>query len=141
MDEVLFRYSYDYVGDLAETISLVWEPAATDKAAPPDLSLGAVMHQLETVGRANVHGLVRDLLDDLEGSSRFAFLKLITGGLRIGVSARLVKQALADMGNVDVTEIETLWHGLSPPLLVLVSMARRQGGQAETRYAGRGFTR
>lgn len=24
MDEVLFRYSYDYVGDLAETISLVW---------------------------------------------------------------------------------------------------------------------
>ncbi|WP_421872853.1 cisplatin damage response ATP-dependent DNA ligase [Pararhizobium sp.] len=119
MDEVLFRYSYDYVGDLAETISLVWEPAATDKAAPPDLSLGAVMHQLETVGRANVHGLVRDLLDDLEGSSRFAFLKLITGGLRIGVSARLVKQALADMGNVDVTEIETLWHGLSPPYLSL----------------------
>jgi DNA ligase 1 len=119
MDEVLFRYSYDYVGDLAETISLVWEPAATDKPAAPDLSLGAVMHQLETVGRANVHGLVRDLLDELEGSSRFAFLKLITGGLRIGVSARLVKQALADMGNVDVTEIETLWHGLSPPYLSL----------------------
>jgi len=119
MDEVLFRYSYDYVGDLAETISLVWEPAATDKPAAPDLSLGAVMHQLEAVGRANVHGLVRDLLDELEGSSRFAFLKLITGGLRIGVSARLVKQALADMGNVDVTEIETLWHGLSPPYLSL----------------------
>src|SRR5262245_52890911 len=24
IDEVLFAYSYDYVGDLAETISLVW---------------------------------------------------------------------------------------------------------------------
>jgi DNA ligase-1 len=24
MDEVLFGYSYDYVGDLAETVSLVW---------------------------------------------------------------------------------------------------------------------
>ncbi len=24
LDEVLFRYSYDYVGDLAETIALVW---------------------------------------------------------------------------------------------------------------------
>jgi DNA ligase-1 len=119
MDEVLFRYSYDYVGDLAETISLVWEPPAASKAMPGDLSLGAVMHQLETAGRANVHGLVRDLLDRLEGSSRFAFLKLVTGGLRIGVSARLVKQALADMGKVDITEIETLWHGLSPPYISL----------------------
>ncbi|WP_426229828.1 cisplatin damage response ATP-dependent DNA ligase [Pararhizobium sp. DWP3-4] len=119
MDEVLFRYSYDYVGDLAETISLVWEPPADSQTTARDLSLGAVMHQLETAGRANVHGLVRDLLDQLEGSSRFAFLKLVTGGLRIGVSARLVKQALADMGTVDVTEIETLWHGLSPPYLSL----------------------
>lgn len=119
MDEVLFRYSYDYVGDLAETISLVWEPPADSQTAAGDLSLGTVMHQLETAGRANVHGLVRDLLDQLEGSSRFAFLKLITGGLRIGVSARLVKQALADMGTVDVTEIETLWHGLTPPYVSL----------------------
>ncbi|MBP1859206.1 cisplatin damage response ATP-dependent DNA ligase [Rhizobium herbae] len=119
MDEVLFRYSYDYVGDLAETISLVWEKPADEETSVSDLSLGAVMHQLETAGRANVHGLVRDLLDQLQGSSRFAFLKLITGGLRIGVSARLVKQALADMGNVDITEIETLWHGLSPPYTAL----------------------
>lgn len=119
MDEVLFRYSYDYVGDLAETISLVWDPPAGSKTAIADLSLGAVVHQLETTGRANVHGLVRNLLDRLEGSSRFAFLKLITGGLRIGVSARLVKQSLADMGNVEITEIETLWHGLSPPYTAL----------------------
>ncbi len=119
LDEVLFRYSYDYIGDLAETISLVWERQAGGETAQQDLSLGAVMHQLEMAGRANVHGLVRNLLDQLEGSSRFAFLKLITGGLRIGVSARLVKQALADMGNVDITEIETLWHGLSPPYTAL----------------------
>jgi DNA ligase-1 len=119
MDEVLFRYSYDYVGDLAETISLVWERPPGGEMPLPDLSLSTVMHRLETAGRADVHGLVRNLLDQLEGSSRFAFLKLITGGLRIGVSARLVKQALADMGNVDITEIETLWHGLSPPYTAL----------------------
>ena len=35
--------------------------------------------------------------------------------MRIGVSARLAKQALADFGKVDVTEIEELWHGLKPP--------------------------
>jgi DNA ligase-1 len=28
MDPVLFQYSYDYVGDLAETISLVWDGGA-----------------------------------------------------------------------------------------------------------------
>jgi len=119
MDEVLFRYSYDYIGDLAETISLVWERPTDSETTAADLSLGAIVHQLETAGRANVHGLVRNLLDQLQGSSRFALLKLITGGLRIGVSARLVKQALADMGNVDITEIETLWHGLSPPYTAL----------------------
>jgi DNA ligase-1 len=46
-------------------------------------------------------------------------LKLITGGMRIGVSSRLTKQALADYGGKDVTEIEELWHGLSPPYLPL----------------------
>ncbi len=131
MDEILFRYSYDYVGDLAETISLVWEKPKGEDTPPLDLSLGAVVHQLETVGRANVHGLVRNMLDQLEGSSRFAFLKLITGGLRIGVSARLVKQALADIGNVDVTEIETLWHGLSPPYTSLFRWLDGSGGKPE----------
>ncbi len=131
MDEILFRYSYDYVGDLAETISLVWEKPKGEDTPPLDLSLGAVVHQLETVGRANVHGLVRNMLDQLEGSSRFAFLKLITGGLRIGVSARLVKQALADIGNVDVTEIETLWHGLSPPYTSLFRWLDGSGEKPE----------
>src|SRR5690606_31179326 len=55
------------------------------------------------------------LLDRLDPSARFAFIKLATGGLRIGVSARLARQALADAFARDVGEIETLWHGLSPP--------------------------
>ena len=48
-------------------------------------------------------------------TARYALIKLVTGGLRIGVSARLAKQALADLGKVDVAEIEELWHGLTPP--------------------------
>ena len=48
--------------------------------------------------------------------ARFAIIKLVTGGLRIGVSARLAKQALADLGKVDVAEIEELWHGLHAAL-------------------------
>ena len=120
MDEVLFRYSYDYVGDLAETISLVWDGRAKDMGDDhhqPRLS--EVVTKMNSLGRTEVRSAVRDLLDRLDTSSRFAFLKLATGSLRIGVSARLAKQALSDMSGKDVSEIETLWHGLTPPYIPL----------------------
>ncbi|MGE7368521.1 cisplatin damage response ATP-dependent DNA ligase [Neorhizobium sp. NPDC001467] len=116
MDDILFRYSYDYVGDLAETIALVWDGGAkerVDDAAQP--RLGDVVSRMNALGRTEVRSAVRDLLNHLDPSARFAFLKLATGSLRIGVSARLAKQALSDMSGKDVTEIETLWHGLAPP--------------------------
>ncbi|WP_284757561.1 cisplatin damage response ATP-dependent DNA ligase [Agrobacterium sp. fls2-241-TYG-188a] len=116
MDDVLFRYSYDYVGDLAETISLVWDTSQNaDVPQADDPGLGEVIAMMNSLGRTEVRSAVRDLLDRLDTSSRFAFLKLVTGGLRIGVSARLARQALADFGERDITEIETLWHGLEPP--------------------------
>lgn len=116
MDDVLFRYSYDYVGDLAETISLVWDTSQNaDVPQADDPGLGEVIAMMNALGRTEVRSAVRDLLDRLDTSSRFAFLKLVTGGLRIGVSARLARQALADFGERDITEIETLWHGLEPP--------------------------
>lgn len=116
MDEVLFRYSYDYVGDLAETISLVWDGDREQAAsALPQPRLSEVVERMQSLGRTEVRGAVRTLLDRLDPSGRFAFLKLVTGGLRIGVSARLAKQALSILGEKEITEIETLWHGLSPP--------------------------
>lgn len=116
MDDVLFRYSYDYVGDLAETISLVWDNERDiDRSAFAQPRLGEVVVRMNSLGRTEVRSFVRDLLDRLDSSGRFAFIKLATGALRIGVSARLAKQALADLGGKDVTEIETLWHGLQPP--------------------------
>lgn len=116
MDPVLFQYSYDYVGDLAETISLVWDGTRKDEIDDDHQPrLGEVVTRMNSLGRTEVRSAVRDLLDRLDPSSRFAFLKLVTGALRIGVSARLAKQALSDMSGKDVTEIETLWHGLTPP--------------------------
>ncbi len=116
MDEVLFRYSYDYVGDLAETISLVWDKESDiERPAGEQPRLGDVVRRMNALGRTEVRSFVRDLLDRLDTSGRFAFLKLATGALRIGVSARLAKQALAELSGKDVTEIETLWHGLQPP--------------------------
>lgn len=121
LDPVLFQYSYDYVGDLAETIALVWDGGEKDDTTDEEQPrLGEVVAMMNSLGRTEVRAAVRDLLDHLDPSSRFAFLKLATGALRIGVSARLAKQALSDMSGPgesqkDVTEIETLWHGLGPP--------------------------
>ncbi|MEL7464024.1 MAG: cisplatin damage response ATP-dependent DNA ligase [Pseudomonadota bacterium] len=111
VDPDLFALSYDYVGDLAETISLIWEP--TDE--PKEIGLAETVERLNAAPRGQSMTLVRELFDQLTASERYALLKLATGGLRVGVSARMAKQALAGFGGVDVTEIEELWHGLEPP--------------------------
>jgi DNA ligase-1 len=130
MDEVLFRYSYDYVGDLAETIALVWDNEKDiERSALAQPRLGDVVVRMNSLGRTEVRSFVRDLLDHLDASGRFAFIKLATGALRIGVSARLAKQALADLGGKDVTEIETLWHGLQPPYESLFAWLEDKGGK------------
>ncbi|WP_160005242.1 cisplatin damage response ATP-dependent DNA ligase [Rhizobium sp. 18055] len=126
IDAVLFRYSYDYVGDLAETISLVWDIERSSLAQP---RLGEVIAEMNALGRTEIRSYVRDLLDRLDASGRFAFIKLATGALRIGVSARLAKQALAELGGPDVTEIETLWHGLQPPYESLFAWLEGRGGK------------
>ncbi|HEY5820211.1 MAG TPA: cisplatin damage response ATP-dependent DNA ligase [Mesorhizobium sp.] len=113
LDPVLFGYSYDYVGDLAETVSLVWPE--TDAAPDHAMTLGGAVHALQSASRSDGPKVLARLLDATDIPGRFAIIKLVTGGLRIGVSARLAKQALADLGQVDVSEIEELWHGLAPP--------------------------
>jgi DNA ligase-1 len=116
VDPVLFGLSYDYVGDLAETVSLIW-PAEPGANREPDLP--EVVDTLMTATRAEGPRYVERWLDALAPGGRWALLKLVTGGLRIGVSARLARQAAADFGKVDVAEIEEIWHGLEPPYLDL----------------------
>jgi DNA ligase-1 len=126
LDEVLFGYSYDYVGDLAETIALVW-PGQMREAAAPRLS--EVIEGLHAASRSDGPALVERWLDRLDASGRFALIKLVTGGLRVGVTARLAKQALARLGDKDVTEIEEIWHGLKPPYVELFAWLEGQAGR------------
>ncbi len=130
MDPVLFGYSYDYVGDLAETVSLVWpaDPAARANHVP---TLGEVVARLQAASRSDGPKVLARLLDSAGISARFAIIKLVTGGLRIGVSARLAKQAVADLGPVDVSEIEELWHGLTPPYSELFAWLEGKAGKPE----------
>ena len=54
-------------------------------------------------------------LDRMGPSERFALIKLATGALRIGVSARLAKTAVAQAFDLDVDDVEEVWHGIDPP--------------------------
>ncbi|WP_374659676.1 cisplatin damage response ATP-dependent DNA ligase [Phenylobacterium sp.] len=112
MDPVLFGWSYDYVGDLAETVALVW-PARPGANREPELS--EVVDALRSASRAEVQRLIEGWLDALDPTGRWALLKLMTGGLRIGVSSKLAKTAVAELGPVPASEVEEIWHALRPP--------------------------
>src|SRR6202012_3166483 len=79
------------------------------------LSLSEIVETLRLAGRADVGGHLAGWLDRLDATGRWALLKLVTGALRIGVSARLAKTALAEWAGVKVEEIEEVWHGVAPP--------------------------
>ena len=118
-DPVLFALSYDYVGDLAETCALLW-PDRRNGEAP---ALDEVVVTLRAASRREAPDLVAAWLDRLDASERWALLKLITGGLRVGVSARLAKTAFVAAYGKDLGAVEELWHGLQPPFAELFAWA------------------
>jgi DNA ligase-1 len=126
-DPVLFALSYDFVGDLSETVALMWPAPAAGEAGRSGPGLAEVVAVLSRAQRAELPQIIAGWLDALDEAGRWALLKLITGGLRIGVSARLAKTALAQLGGRDPDEIEELWHGLSPPYTELFAWIEGRG--------------
>jgi DNA ligase 1 len=191
-DPVLFALSYDYVGDLSETVALMWPksspspacgggdelvaaatlsspapargggsgwgqatsqalkkeppPGSPDSARalpgdptspasgrgdelsrrvsnlhnnPPPPTLTEVVTTLRTLGKTELPKQLTRWLDELDETGRWALLKLVTGAMRIGVSARLAKTAAAALGDKDPHDIELMWPGLKPPYLDL----------------------
>jgi DNA ligase 1 len=113
VDPVLYRLSRDYVGDTAETVALLWPE--TRSGPPPRLA--EVVEAITAAGRLDAARVIAGFLDRLDSHGRFALLKLLTGALRTGVSARLAKTGLARWAARDVSDIEEVWHGLEPPYL------------------------
>jgi DNA ligase 1 len=195
-DPVLFALSYDYVGDLSETVALMWPKAVDDREGslrgypppqpspargegaaqsperpsrnnseavaagpaavmaatattlsvpsplvgegqgggyrehradddhrrhnnPPPPTLAGVVTTLRTLGKTELPKQLSRWLDELDETGRWALLKLVTGAMRIGISARLAKTAAAALGDKDAHEIELMWPGLTPPYLDL----------------------
>ena len=111
VDQHLFDYSYDYVGDLAETISLIWPTNKEGKSQ----NLSTLIENIKKIKKSEINTEFSKVLSELSNNERWTLIKICTGGLRIGVSERLVKTALADLYNKSVNEIEEIWHGLEFP--------------------------
>ena len=128
VDPELFALSYDFVGDLSETVALMWpvDPARHHNRAPAP-SLSAIVETLRATGKRDAPARLAGFLDDLDETGRWALLKLLTGALRIGVSARLAKTAVAALGDVSIEDVEEVWHGLAPPYAELFAWAEGRG--------------
>jgi DNA ligase-1 len=127
VDPVLFELSYDFVGDLAETASLIWPAPAVlpnNQSAP---AVAEVVETLQSASRGAAANLLAGWFDRLDATGRWALIKLVSGALRVGVSARLAKLALADFGNIDVAAIDEVWHGLTPPYAALFAWLEQCG--------------
>jgi DNA ligase-1 len=135
IDPVLFYMSRDYVGDTAETVALLWpkfeaEPPEIDDAT---IRIGDAIDRLRSASKLDApHALAR-MLDHLDASGRFALLKLALGELRVGINARLAKQALAQAFGLELDAVEEVWHGLRPPYPELFDWAEGRGEQPATR--------
>jgi len=82
-------------------------------------TLNEIVSTLQGASRAEVGAHLAPWLDALDATGRWALLKLVTGSLRIGVSARVAKTALSEWSGVELDRIEEVWHGLAPPYLPL----------------------
>ena len=184
IDPVLFRLSYNYVGDLAETAALIWpQPASPPPAAgeggprsgsgegsdgagegaplsrpsltrgppspaegggytrprlghnnpPPQVpTLAEVVDALAKIPKKDLPGHLANWLDALDETGRWALLKLVTGNLRVGVSARLAKTAVGALGGHGADAVEEIWHGLQPPFASLFAWVEGRAERPET---------
>ncbi len=92
----LFEESYNWVGDLAETIALTVPSPATITQGTLAEWVEERIEPLRKVPVDRVTEVLQSYWSLLGPDERFVFLKLITGGLRVGVSKRLVVRAVAD---------------------------------------------
>ncbi|MET0363860.1 MAG: cisplatin damage response ATP-dependent DNA ligase [Sphingobium sp.] len=129
IDPELVAMSRAYVGDTAETVALIWE---TPGAGPgEDIALSEVIATLALLSRVEAPSVLAAMLDRIEPESRYALLKLATGGMRVGVSARLAKVAFAGAFGVSVDEVDEYWHALTPPYEALFAWAEGTGAMPD----------
>ncbi|MGD8612084.1 MAG: ATP-dependent DNA ligase, partial [Desulfobacterales bacterium] len=101
----LFDASYDVVGDLAETITLVLPLSTRIQNRPLHVWVEEILLPLRGKNESVRQRAIRDAWQQLDNPQRFVCNKLITGAFRVGVSQRLVTRALSQMSGIDAAVI------------------------------------
>jgi DNA ligase-1 len=134
VDPYLFGLSYDYVGDLGETVALIWPHHGAQQDLP---SLTELIELFNTTSKSELPRLIASLLTRAAINERWALVKLATGALRIGVNARLAKTALAEMSGKGLQELEEIWHGIEMPYAELFAWLDGKGARPDIDHASR----
>ncbi len=102
--EWLFSESYHQVGDLSETIALILPPPkyTTEKSLEQWITELAQLHDQDEVAKK---AYVLAAWNGLETQERFIFNKLMSGNFRIGVSHKMLVNALAKQSQQDSNKI------------------------------------
>ncbi|SFG36028.1 cisplatin damage response ATP-dependent DNA ligase [Methylobacterium gossipiicola] len=109
-------------------------PSLGHNNPPPHIpTLADVVETLATIRKADLPGHIAGWLDALDETGRWALLKLITGSLRVGVSARLAKTAVGALGGHEADAVEEVWHGMVPPYRDLFAWVEGRGERPTTR--------
>ena len=103
--EWLFEASYDVVGDLAETITLLLPDSRRTSDRPLHQWVQQNLLPLRRMDPERRRSEILDAWARMDESQRFVWNKLITGGFRVGVSQRLVVRALERLSGIDAAVI------------------------------------
>jgi DNA ligase-1 len=97
----LFEESYEAVGDLGETITLVLPPPTSTSDLPLHVWVEERLVPLRDLGETEQRTRLESYWAELDTTQRFVFTKLITGNFRVGVSATLATRAIAQAFGLD----------------------------------------
>ena len=101
----LFEESYQAVGDLAETITLLLPESEHGSDEGLAIWVQDKLLPLRGVAPERVAERLLPLLQQLDRQSQLVCIKLITGSFRVGVSKLLVTRALAELTGIDAKRI------------------------------------
>ena len=108
ISEWLFEESYHTVGDLAETIALLLPVNADSIKNESSLSLAYFMEAISAIGKkedSEKKMFVKNSWAAMNRNEIFVFNKLLTGGFRIGISQKMMVNAIAKTTEVSPSVI------------------------------------
>jgi|JI10StandDraft_1071094.scaffolds.fasta_scaffold00450_30 DNA ligase-1 len=127
--EWLFEETYQWVGDLAETIANIVPKAQRLEHGSLSEWIEQYCRPLSKLELSEQIALLNQCWGRLDAQQRFVFNKLLTGNLRVGVNARLVTKAISEWSGIDVDVIAHRLTGEWRPTFEALNQLLEQGSE------------